>query len=85
MTELSVEHPPESGSGSHDHDARLDVMAARAQLTPKQRTVLVLRYLEDLTEVQTGIRQALPYVGRARLLLLLIGVALAQRRRPGVR
>lgn len=59
-------------------------MAARAQLTPKQRTVLVLRYLEDLTEVQTGIRQELPYVGGAGLLLLLIGVALAQRRRRAV-
>jgi RNA polymerase sigma factor (sigma-70 family) len=30
------------------------VIAALAQLTPKQRTVLVLRYLEDLSESQTA-------------------------------
>lgn len=28
--------------------------AALAQLTPKQRTILVLRFFEDLTEVQTA-------------------------------
>lgn len=54
VTELSVEHPPEQRSPYVDPDARLDVMAALTQLTPKQRTVLVLRYLDDLTEVQTA-------------------------------
>jgi len=33
---------------------RLTVVQALARLTPKQRAVLVLRYFEDLTEVQAG-------------------------------
>ncbi len=33
---------------------RLDLAAALARLTPKQRTVLVLRFYEDLTERQTA-------------------------------
>jgi RNA polymerase sigma-70 factor (sigma-E family) len=37
-----------------DPDLRLTLEQALAQLTTKQRTVLVLRYFEDLTEVQTG-------------------------------
>ena len=37
-----------------DPDLRLSLDQALARLTPKQRTVLVLRYFEDLTEVQTG-------------------------------
>ena len=37
-----------------DSDLRLTLDAALAQLTPKQRTVLVLRFFEDLTEVQTA-------------------------------
>jgi RNA polymerase sigma-70 factor (sigma-E family) len=37
-----------------DTDLRLSLEEALARLTPKQRTVLVLRYFEDLTEVQTG-------------------------------
>jgi len=35
-------------------DDRLDLAAALARLTPKQRTVLVLRYYEDRTEQQTA-------------------------------
>jgi RNA polymerase sigma-70 factor (sigma-E family) len=40
----------------HDPDTalRLTLEDALRQLTPKQRTVLVLRYFEDLTEVQTA-------------------------------
>lgn len=38
----------------HDSDLRLTLDAALAQLTPKQRTILVLRFFEDLTEVQTA-------------------------------
>jgi len=41
-------------SGSTDTDLRLSLEQALARLTTRQRTVLVLRYFEDLTEVQTG-------------------------------
>lgn len=37
-----------------DSDLRLTLEQALARLTQKQRTVLVLRYFEDLTEVQTA-------------------------------
>lgn len=37
-----------------DTDLRIVLEQALAQLTAKQRTVLVLRYFEDLTEVQTA-------------------------------
>lgn len=43
------------GAGSPtDTDLRLSLEVALARLTPKQRTVLVLRFYEDLTEVQTA-------------------------------
>ena len=38
----------------HDADLRLTLEQALARLTTRQRTVLVLRYFEDLTEVQTA-------------------------------
>lgn len=37
-----------------DHDTRLAVREALCRLTARQRTVLVLRYYEDLTERQTA-------------------------------
>ena len=37
-----------------DHDLRLTLEEALGRLTTRQRTVLVLRYFEDLTEVQTA-------------------------------
>lgn len=37
-----------------DADLRLTLQEALRRLTPKQRTVLVLRYFEDLTEAQTA-------------------------------
>jgi RNA polymerase sigma-70 factor (sigma-E family) len=40
--------------GDADEDARLSLQQALRLLTPRQRTVLVLRYFEDLTEVQTA-------------------------------
>ena len=39
-----------------DTDLRLTLEQALARLTTRQRTVLVLRYFEDLTEVQTARR-----------------------------
>lgn len=39
---------------SSDTDLRLTLDQALARLTPKQRTVLVLRFYEDLTEVETA-------------------------------
>jgi len=35
-------------------DTRAELLAALAQLTPRQRAVLVLRYFNDLTEAQTA-------------------------------
>lgn len=43
----AVQHNPDS-------DLRLTLEDALRRLTPKQRTVLVLRYFEDLTEAQTA-------------------------------
>ena len=40
--------------GSADSDLRLSLEQALAQLTRRQRTVLVLRFFEDLTEAQTA-------------------------------
>lgn len=41
-------------SGVEGAAARLDLAAALARLTARQRAVLVLRFYEDLTEVQTA-------------------------------
>ena len=41
------------GTGS-DPDVRISLMAALARLTQRQRTIVVLRYYEDLTEAQTA-------------------------------
>ncbi len=41
-------------AAAHDTDLRLSLEDALARLTAKQRTVLVLRYFDDLTEVQTA-------------------------------
>jgi RNA polymerase sigma-70 factor (sigma-E family) len=52
---------PETALGGYDApaaptdpDLRLTLQEALARLTSRQRTVLVLRFFEDLTEVQTG-------------------------------
>jgi RNA polymerase sigma factor (sigma-70 family) len=44
----------DAAHSSPDSDLRLTLDAALAQLTAKQRTILVLRFFEDLTEVQTA-------------------------------
>lgn len=57
----SRRHVREHGLGGYDApapptdpDLRIALERALAQLTTRQRTVLVLRYFEDLTEVQTA-------------------------------
>lgn len=52
--ERLVADAPEAARACDDHDLRVALMDALARLTPKQRSVLVLRYLEDRTEVQTA-------------------------------
>ena len=46
--------PPERPAHGADAETRIALEQALARLTPKQRTVLVLRYYEDLTEVETA-------------------------------
>lgn len=45
---------PEPPATADDPDLRLTLTAALARLTPRQRAVLVLRFLEDRTEVQAA-------------------------------
>ncbi|WP_182525429.1 SigE family RNA polymerase sigma factor [Nocardioides dongkuii] len=44
----------DAAASAPDTDLRLTLEQALARLTTRQRTVLVLRYFEDLTEVQTA-------------------------------
>ncbi|GAA2294895.1 SigE family RNA polymerase sigma factor [Streptomyces kunmingensis] len=49
--------PPERSGladGTSDADLRIAVGQALARLTPRQRTVLVLRYFEDLSETEVA-------------------------------
>ncbi|MGW5634628.1 SigE family RNA polymerase sigma factor [Streptomyces sp. NPDC003832] len=55
--ELSVAEPPDSGARPDDSaaaDLRLVMRGALARLTARQRTVLVLRYFEDLPEADVA-------------------------------
>ncbi|KGN34654.1 RNA polymerase subunit sigma-70 [Knoellia sinensis KCTC 19936] len=52
--ERLVSEAPEGRTAVADHDLRLALIEALARLTPRQRSVLVLRYLEDRTEVQAA-------------------------------
>jgi RNA polymerase sigma-70 factor (sigma-E family) len=55
--ELSVAEPPETGAGPDGTAAaelRLLMRGALARLTARQRTVLVLRYFEDLPEADVA-------------------------------
>jgi RNA polymerase sigma-70 factor (sigma-E family) len=54
IREVTMATTPDATAVSVDADARLMVLAALRQLTRRQRAVLVLRYFEDLTEVQTA-------------------------------
>lgn len=52
--EVSLAAVPDGRVPGEDPAGRLDLRQALLQLTAKQRTVLVLRYFEDLTERQTA-------------------------------
>jgi RNA polymerase sigma-70 factor (sigma-E family) len=49
-----VPEVPATGDGPADADLRVSLRAALATLTPRQRTVLVLRFYEDLSEADTA-------------------------------
>lgn len=52
--EVVVDHPPERAAVSSDPDAEIVIRRALDRLTPRQRTVLVLRHFDDLTERETA-------------------------------
>ncbi|MFF8639301.1 SigE family RNA polymerase sigma factor [Streptomyces sp. NPDC015345] len=55
--ELAVAEPPEraaSGDGTSAAELRIVMRGALAKLTTRQRTVLVLRYFEDLPEAEVA-------------------------------
>lgn len=54
--ELSVAEPPDgdAGNGADEAELRIVMRAALARLTARQRTVLVLRYFEDLPEAEVA-------------------------------
>lgn len=54
VAERSLEAYDDRPAAVEDHELRLSLEQALARLTAKQRTVLVLRYYEDLTEVETA-------------------------------
>ena len=54
LVERRLEAYDDRPAATSDVDLRLALQQALAQLTTKQRTVLVLRYFEDLTEVETA-------------------------------
>ncbi|HSV39869.1 MAG TPA: SigE family RNA polymerase sigma factor [Nocardioidaceae bacterium] len=54
LHEVPLEYAVEQAGGDGDHDLRLTLKRALAGLTPKQRAVIVLRFYEDLTEVQAA-------------------------------
>ncbi len=52
--EISVSAVPDRAGRDSGTEEQLDLRGALRLLAPKQRTVLVLRYYEDLTEAQTA-------------------------------
>lgn len=52
--EVSLPESLDPAARTVDLDSRLSLRLALAALTPKQRAVVVLRYYEDLTEVQAA-------------------------------
>lgn len=54
LRETSLGSYDDTAAPTSDSDLRLSLEAALARLTDRQRTVLVLRFFEDLTEVQAA-------------------------------
>jgi RNA polymerase sigma-70 factor (sigma-E family) len=54
VAEFATATPPESPTATADTDAKVDLQRALQTLTPRQRTMLVLRFFEDLTEHRTA-------------------------------
>lgn len=54
LQETPMESYEAPSAPAKDSDLRLSLEQALAELTPRQRTILVLRFFEDLTEVQTA-------------------------------
>jgi RNA polymerase sigma-70 factor (sigma-E family) len=54
VRETSLGSYDDAAPSRDDSDLRLSLESALARLTERQRTVLVLRFFEDLTEVQTA-------------------------------
>jgi RNA polymerase sigma-70 factor (sigma-E family) len=52
--EVHTAEPPETAVGDDGADDRIALQRALRVLAPRQRAVIVLRYYEDLTEVQTA-------------------------------
>lgn len=52
--EVYVDRVPERSAADADPSGRLELAAALAQLAPRQRAVVVLRFYEDLTERETA-------------------------------
>ncbi|GIF78510.1 SigE family RNA polymerase sigma factor [Asanoa siamensis] len=69
VSEVLVDTPPEPGGEAREPEARIVVAQALHRLAPRQRAVLVLRYYEDCTEVET-----------ARLLNVSVGTVKSQTR-----
>ena len=51
---MNVDRLPERSAVDPDPSGRMELAAALAQLAPRQRAVVVLRFYEDLTERETA-------------------------------
>jgi RNA polymerase sigma factor (sigma-70 family) len=54
VREVALTGAEDSAAADNDPDTRVVLKRALGTLTPKQRAVVVLRFYEDLTEVQTA-------------------------------
>ena len=54
VVERPLETHHDRPAATEDHELRMSLEQALARLTAKQRAVLVLRYYDDLTEVETA-------------------------------
>ncbi|HSS66922.1 MAG TPA: SigE family RNA polymerase sigma factor [Nocardioidaceae bacterium] len=54
VAEFATSRLPEQPAADADVDTRLELQRALQTLTPRQRTMLVLRFFEDLTEERTA-------------------------------